>query len=342
MSPALKPFAIAAWVLFTLELLFVLMLAVQKNMGDDAAGRGMATGFAIVLGPIVLLAGALLLWGSRGGPAAAFWAGLCIVSAPVVYGLVSGAAGLLEKAERSLGRAQQGRFDDERLTRMARAIDAQDAAALQGLLAPGAPDWQARDRWGRTLLGHAVARALEYDAGPGRPAFVKQLLEAGAPPAANVLAKERSPASVSEHELVYHLYGVHSPPALAVLDMVLAAGASPDVLDEDGRPLYFSTYTGLAALEVLARHGADFSRLDPRSDRQNQNALMNAVQMRQWAEALFFLRQGLSPDHVAADGRSARSVLAEVDPPGSTYYGDDVAAHAAFIAELAQRPAPAR
>ncbi|MBL8305826.1 MAG: hypothetical protein JNM33_03960 [Rubrivivax sp.] len=338
----MKALVIAGWVLFTLEALFVLMLALQQNMGDDAAGRGMATGFAIVLGPIVLLAGALLLWGSRGGPAAAFWAGLCIVSAPVVYGLVSGAGGLWEKAERSLGRAQQGRFDDERLTRMARAIDVQDAAALQGLLASGPLDWQARDRWGRTLLGHAVARALEYDAGPGRPAFVKQLLDAGAPPAANALAKERSPASVSEHELVYHLYGVHSPPALAMLDMVLAAGASPDVLDEDGRPLYFSTYTVLASLEVLARHGADFTRLDPRSDRQNQNALMNAVQMRQWAEALFFLRRGLSPDHLAADGRSARSVLAEVDPPGSTYYGDDVAAHAAFIAELAKRPPPAR
>lgn len=330
----MKPHVIAAWSLFALEALFVLSLALQKNMGDDAAGRGMATGFAMLLGPIVLVAGGLLWWGTRGGPVAAYWVGLCIVSSPLAYGAFTLTGGMLHTLDQTLGRAQQGRFDDPRLTKLARAIDAQDAAAVRRLLGLGAPDWTARDRWGRTLLGHAIVKAIAYEAGPGSVESVRLLLAAGAPPAQNVIAAEKSMASVSEHNLVSHLYGVHNPNALAVLDLVLAAGANPNAVDEDGRPLYFSTYTVLPALEILARHGADFTRLDPRSDRPQHDALMNAVSMRMWAEARFFLQQGLSPDHAAPDGQSMRSMLAEVDPPGSVYHGEAASAHSAFIAEL--------
>jgi hypothetical protein len=61
---------------------------------------------------------------------------------------------------------------------------------------------------------------------------------------------------------------------------------------------------------------------------------MNAVYMKQWAEALFFLQQGLSPDYTAPDGSSVRTILAEVDPPGSTCYGDEDTAHSAFLDAL--------
>jgi len=334
---------IAAWSLLALEALFVLALALQKDMGDDAAGRGMARGFALLLAPIVLAAAALLWWGGRGGPAAAWWLGLCIVAAPPAYGLFGFSAGLLQSIERGIWRAQQGHFADPRLTRLAQAIEAGDAGGLQRLLssAGAPPDWAARDRWGRTLLGHAVVQAVSGAGDLERAELVRLLLAAGAPPAANAIAAQASMASVSEHQLVYHLYGIHNPAALAVMDMVLAAGADANVVDEDGRPIYFSTYTVLPALQILARHGADFGRLDPRSDRAQHNALMNAVSLRMWAEARFFLRQGLSPDARAPDGQSMRSILAEVDPPGSRYQGEDERAHQAFMAELAAQ-GPAR
>lgn len=335
----MKLHAIAAWALLALEALFVLSLALQQNMGDDAAGRGMATGFAILLAPIVLAAAALLWWGSRTGPAVAWWIGFCIVSAPLAYAAVNVASSTLTSVSRGLWQAQQGRFEDDRLTDLARAIDAQDTAAVQRLLDAGAVDWTARDRWGRTLLGHAIAQAVsDYNGATSRAEFVHQLLAAGAPPAANAIAAEASVASVSEHNLVYHLYGVHNPNALAVMDMVLSAGASTDVRDEDGRPIYFSTYTVLPALEILARHGADFKKLDTRSDCLQYSALMNAVSMRMWAVARFFLQQGLSPDYTAPDGKSMRTILAEVDPEGSRYSGDDEVAHTAFLAELTKHP----
>lgn len=336
----MKIHVMSAWTLLTLEALFVLALALQQNMGDDAAGRGMATGFAMLLAPIVLAAAGLLWWGSRGGPAAAWWVGFCIVASPLAYSAVNFSVDMVKKIDRGIWRAQQGRFADARLTQMALAIDAQDAAVLQRLLASGPIDWTARDRWGRTLLGHAVEQAVSDYGEPLRAEFVRMLLAAGAPPAANALVAEPGMASTSAHNLVYHLYGIHNPNALAVLDMVLAAGASADAVDEDGRPIYFSTYTVLPALEILARHGADFTRLDPRSDRLQQNALMNAVSMQMWAAARFFLVQGLSPDYAAPDGRSMRTILAEVDPPGSSYYGDDELAHRAFMAELAKYPPP--
>ncbi|TDP74909.1 hypothetical protein [Roseateles toxinivorans] len=336
----MKIHVMSAWTLLALEALFVLMLALQRNMGDDAAGRGMATGFAMLLAPVVLAAAGLLWWGSRGGPAVAWWLGFCIVASPLAYGAVNFSVDMLKKIDRGMWRAQQGRFADARLTQLAQAIDGQDAAVLQRQLASGPIDWTARDRWGRTLLGHAVEKAVSDYGEPSRAEFVRMLLAAGAPPAANALVAEPGMASISAHNLVYHLYGIHNPNALAVLDMVLAAGASADAVDEDGRPIYFSTYTVLPALEILARHGADFTRLDPRSDRLQQNALMNAVSMQMWAAARFFLMQGLSPDYTAPDGRSMRTILAEVDPPGSSYYGDDELAHRAFMAELAKYPPP--
>lgn len=332
----LKSLMIAGWVLLALEGLFVVSLLLTKNMGDDAAGRGMATGFGMLLAPVVLAAGALLLWGTRGGPKPALWAGLFMVSTPLLFGAVSMAKGTLYSLSHMLGRAQQGSFDDRSLTKLARAIERQDTNTVRTLLASTKPDWNARSQTGRTILGHAVMLATDDYEGPGRVVFVRMLLDAGAPPANNAISPGRTSASVTEHNLVYHLYGVHNPAALAVLDMVLAAGASPNVVDEDDRPIYFSTYTVLPALEILGKHGADFTRLDPREDLQGQNALMNAIDMRMWDCATFFLKQGLSPDYTAPDGRSARTILAKNDPPGTGYAGDEDRAHAAFIEALSR------
>ena len=66
---------IAGWILLAIETALVLYMFVQPNVGDDAAGRGMALGFGIVLGPVLLISAALFIWGQRGGPRVAFWTG---------------------------------------------------------------------------------------------------------------------------------------------------------------------------------------------------------------------------------------------------------------------------
>ena len=328
----MKPLIVIGWILLALEALFVVMLAVTKNVGDDAAGRGMATGFAIVLGPIVLVAAGLFYWGTRGGPAIAFWIGLVMAGAPVIFGVLNLAGGAFTDFARARGRAQYGTFDDQALTTLARAIDANDLPLMRKLLATSTPDWRARDHRDQTILGHAVVKAATDYSGTTRVEAVRLLLDANAPALPNIIAPVRTPASVSEHDVVYHLFALHTPSALAVLDLLLTAGLSPNAVDEDDRPIFTSTYAGVAGLEVLAKHGADFTLLDPREDRYKYNALMNAVYLKVWPEARYFLERGLSPDDTAPDGQSARTILARVDPPGSVYYGPEDTTHAAFVA----------
>lgn len=326
--------AVAAWILFTLEALFVLMLAVTKNMGDDAAGRGLATGWALILAVPLLLAGGLLAWGTWGHQKPAFWVGFALVASPVAFGAFGAGTGLLKKVNRAMGKAQYGRFADASLTRVARAIDHNDTTRVAALLAAGRPDFAARDRCGHTLLGHAVYRVVEDFYENRRAGCVRLLLAAGAPPAVDALAAERTMASISDHDLVYHLFAVQTPGALEVLDMLLEAGASPNTVDEDDRPIIFSTYARRPGLAVLARHGGDMRALDTREDRLKWTALMNAAYVQAWDAALFFHEQGVPADYVAPDGASLATILAEVDPPGSSYSEADRVAHDALMARL--------
>ncbi len=334
----MKRLLIPAWVPLALEVAFVVMLAITQNAGDDAAGRGVATGFAIVLAPIVLLTAGLLFWGSRGGPAPALWAGLLLAFAPVIYFAVNMTGDTVSSISQAMGRAEFGKFDERRLTTLARAIEKVDVANVRSILADGPVDWSARDRRGQTILGHAIQLAADEYEDRRRVEPVRLLLAAGAPVRRDVIAAARTAASVSNNNVVYHLIAIHTKNALAVLDLLLSRGLDPNEVDEDGNPIYLTTYATLAGLEVLARHGADFSRLDTRTDRPGWNGLMLAASMTEWAEATFYLRHGLSPTYTARDGASLRTVLAEVDPPETTYYGDDIAAHATFLAELSRYP----
>ncbi len=338
MRPGLvKPLIIAGWVLFALEALFVLSLAISRNVGDDAAGRGMATGFAMLLTPILLLAGGLFFWGQRGGPALSLWVGLLMLGSPVLFGAVNVGGSLITSFDRAMGRAQFGKFNDAALTRLARAIDRRDTSQMRALLAGGTPDWSRRDRMDHTILGHAAYRVVEAWGDTAQVEPFRVLLAAGAPPALDALAPERTMRSVSEHDLVYHLYGVGHAGAVLALDTLLGAGASPNAVDEDGRPIIFSSYSRTPGLEVLARHGADLTVLDTREDQKGWTALMQATAQRSWDLALFFLQHGVPPDHTAPDGQSLRTILAEVDPPGSSYAGDDETNHAAFLKALSER-----
>lgn len=334
--PPAKPLLIISWVLFGFDFLLIAMLAYTKNAGDDAAGRGVATGYAVVLGAIMLVAGGLLLWGSFGGPKLAFWVGFCAVAAPAVFGGYSVLNNTLESMAYARDEAQYGKFDDARLTTLARAIDRNDTATVRTLLAKQPPDWKARDARNHTIFGHAIYVAIK-DYGAANVASVKLLIDAGAPVTNDVLAPHATQTSITDHNLVYHLYYMHNASANAILELVLAKGLSPNQMDEDGRPIYFSIYTTRAALDILARHGADFTLLDSRADRLKQNALMNSVALEKWPEALFFLERGLSPDYAAPDGRTARTLLAEVAPPGKEFYGDAKPAHEAFVAALARQ-----
>ncbi len=303
------------WILFALEALFVLVLFVTKDMGDDAAGRGMARGFAFVLAPILLVAGALLLWGQRGGVRLAFWAGFLVVASPLLFAAVGAVKGQVRSIDLALGRAQFGRFDDRRLNALARAVDRRDPEALRRLLADGRPDFAARDRREHTILGHAVMRALDAQ-GPDIPAqveCVRVLLDAGAPADRRALSPERTSYAPEDYELIAAVFGHPAANAVPLLDLLLGRGMDPNVGDMFDEPLIFSTYADVPKLAALARHGGDMTRRHTRADRAGWTALMNAISFRSWDTALFFLEHGVRVDPVAPDGQSAATLLAEYE-----------------------------
>lgn len=305
----MKTVSILAWLLFGLEAIFVATLFVQRNMGDDAAGRGLARGWATVLAPILLVAGALVWWGRHADVKPAFWIGFLILASPVLIGAAGGVRETLRSIDRARGRAQYGRFTDPKLTEIARAIDRHDLAKTRTLLAAGPVDFAARDRCDHTLLGHAVMRVLETYGPDSGADGVRALLDAGAVVDRRALATERTSYAPEDYELIAAVYGGNSPGAIALLDLLLGAGADPNASDMFDEPIIFSTYGTIPKLEVLARHGADLTRLHTRSDRLGWTGAMNAASMGDWEQVQFFLDHGVRAEHAAPDGQTLASIL---------------------------------
>jgi len=301
---------IVGWALLIVETLLVASMIVQPNVGDDAAGRGMARGFAFVLGPLLLVATALFVWGQRGGPRVAFWAGFAVMAIPLVAIVGSRLATTIGSLDLAAGKARSGTFPDRRLTRLARAIEKNDTATVRVMLAEAPVDFTARSRRGRTILGRAVEHANAHGSPPEAVETVRMLFAAGATPVPNVIEPEFYRGDLDAHLLVAYLFGGNSPNTLPLLDMVLAAGADPNTRNYEGQPLYFSTSSTRPKLEVLAKHGAVFTAPDTRTDRIGWTAAMFAAQISEWDLVLFFLDHGVRGDHVAPDGTSLRTIVA--------------------------------
>lgn len=307
----MKVAIVIGWILLAIEALLIASMVVQPNVGDDAAGRGMARGFAMILGPVLLVAAGLFVWGQRGGPRAAFWAGLGIMAIPLVFITVNTVSGQIRSLDLAAGKARYGKFADARLTKLARAIEKNDLATVRTVIAQGPVDFTARSKRGRTILGRAVEYANSHESGPDALESVRLLLAAGAKPLPNVIEPEFYRGELDAHLLVAYVFGGNSRNTLPLLDMLLAAGADPNTRNYEGQPLYLSTYSTLPKLEVLANHGADFTALETtRTDRTGWTGAMFAAEMGEWDSVLFLLDHGVRVDHVAPDGASLRTIVA--------------------------------
>ena len=300
----LRTVALIGWICFALDALFVLMLFATKNMGDDAAGRGMATGFAIVLLPILFAAGGILLWGTRTGSKAGTIAGAVFTALPFILLGANFVSGMVGKVERAASLSRRGKFRDPALTQIARKISEGDTATVRTLLTGGALDFTQRDAFDHTLLGVAVDRATSMESGPAHKAMVRVLLDAGVPYAADATGPGKdwfSEWACSSGDM-YN----------GMLEAALKHGADPNANERyDNHPMLFSYNMTMPKLRLLVQHGADVQRRSQRSDRMGWSALMNAVYLREWEWAQFFLDQGVAPGYTSADGSTALSILRE-------------------------------
>jgi hypothetical protein len=324
----LKTVGMIGWICLAIDAILVLALFVSKNVGDDAAGRGMATAFGIALAPILLVTGGILWWATRSGSRAGVIAGAMLAGLPFILlgaRFVTGFAGTVDRA---VSESRRGKFHDPVLTRIAAAIKAGDSTAVRTLLAGSHPDFGERDSFDRTLLGVAVDGATAMGAGPGQRAMVGVLLAAGVPYTAD--ATKRGGDWVSEWACSYG--DAHN----AMLEAALLHGANPDADERYGNhPMIFCYNMTLPKIRLLVQHGADVQRRSRRPDRMDWSVLMNAIYLREWEWALYFLEQGVPAGHRAPDGNDALSILrlrVAEDPASAT--GESYAR----LRELLERP----
>lgn len=294
------------WVCLAIELIFVVFLFITQNAGDDAAGRGMATGYAIVLLPLLLISGALLYWGQSSSSKAFQWVALLVVTFPflIIGGLW--AKNAITNAVDSMQAAHADDFDDPRLTALARAIDGGNPKTLESLLETSGPiDWQARNQSNETLLGYAI-RTPNSDADGDRYfKTLRMLLAHGAP----LTGDPTYPGK----PLLAAIFNDDSPTSLTLLRTMLEAGVDPNTRDDDDLPLIHLTnsWQGVKKVELLVEFGVDLQARNNRQDRPQWTALMNAAYMQDWDLALYFLDHGVSPDYKAPDGNTVASILAD-------------------------------
>lgn len=324
----MKPVLVLAWACFGIELVAVVLMLADR--GGDAASKGLGAFYAILMGVPMTIAAGLLLWGQASGRKGPVIAGAAITTLPLTIGLVLGAKGLVRKAARHASLAKQGRFADGRLTDLAKALDRGDLERMKTLLQGPPPDWKARDAFDRTLLGHGVTRAL--DSMEGRDVHVEAvrlLLKAGAPPAEDAL-RPNDGSYASWYSLMNTVAGDGGPRGLALLEILLDAGADPNTKSQyDDHSLLFEPWMTVAKFEVFAKHGADLHARDGRSDRKGYTLLMNAVVYQQWDNAAWLLAHGVSPEVKGEDGATVDSLLKEAREAGA----EEAAAVAGAVAK---------
>lgn len=308
-----KLLAVLGWLLLAGEAFMVLNLLLTRNIGDDAAGRGLATGWGIILGGVLLVAGAAFVWGQFGGPRVFFYLGLLLLAAPLGFLAKNYAKRVIEERERRAYWDAVVIFPDPRLVRLAAAIDALDTAQVRAIIAEGGLDFAARHHTGVTILGYAMNNALLQGQPPVAVEPVRMLMEAGAVPSPDILEAEASGPWAADRLVAQLMGGGEQGPA--VLDLVLSAGGNANARDRDGRPLLASSYLRLATAEVLVRHGADVNAKDSsRPDRLGYTPAMLQALYGEWGLVAFLLDHGADPGIMAADGATLRDLLHAASP----------------------------
>ncbi len=327
----LRAITIFGWTCFALDLAFVVALFVIRDGGSDAAGRGLGRGWALLLLPVLLGAGALLWWATRAESRIGIASGTFLVAIPFLWLAQSKVQQLRENRVSAAEQATHGQFASAELRAIAKQIDLADTAGLRARLdehrRTGTKlDHSERDAAGQTILGFAASRASDYlDTTPDKLVSLQMLLAHGVPYAADAVE-----VGGDWHR---DLIEGGSERYLDVIATALEAGADANAMGKyDRMPAFFNSNATIGKLQLLAKHGADFQVLTPAPERHS--AIMRALRFSMFAEALFFLQQGVDPAYVAPNGKTALSEFDRVVAEARAYQKPVTNAEEAFRSAL--------
>lgn len=288
------------WLLVALD---ALGIALWLILGLAAAGSSRTSPLTVTLLlfvlPALLLGAAAMLFTRSSSPVLRVVA-FALAAAPLVILVTSAALARQELRANSNAAGELTFFRTGPMRDVAEAIGHNDTTTMRRLLTsvdvnqPGMSDM--------TLLMVAM-RQLRLT--PLEHGSLTLLVEAGANP--NSAAMSEWPLSVAIQ--------VEPQAGTTPLQLLLAAGADPNLINEFGDPLFFTAIgaSGTVSLELMLRHGAKVNLVT----RSNQSALMHTANTRNWRAARLLLEAGADP----ALGRSvndrtfAQMVETQADSP---------------------------
>jgi hypothetical protein len=290
-----KLLIVAGWGFFALDAFLVVTAIFSRDMGDDAAGRGVAFTFGLVGLAFVLGGGAGLHFSSR----AHSWPGaigsIIPLAVPGMLFFGTDVESYVHKIVSWVDSRREGRYSAPAQQALAKAIAAGDFETMRKILA-SQPNLNARDAAGYDLLSYAVMEThltrtdqenLRHVEG------VRLLLDAGMDPNQ---AKDTDGGSTFAG-LAYFLSQptpsgyVADRATTEVFRLFLEHGANPNILREQ-QPLIFSVWSNLDSLRALLDHGADINVRNEARDTPLLFYLWNG----RWDAALLLLERGADID----------------------------------------------
>jgi hypothetical protein len=279
----IKFFTIAAWVLFAVDAFMVAAAVVSPNMGDDAAGRGLALGYGMVALVFLLIGGPALFFGGRAQSRLAVTGAMVMLALPLLLFFGTDLENVVHSATGWFSDRKVGRYPERAQRELAKAIRAGDPAAVQKILA-ARPNLNARDEAGNDLLGFAVSMSTALDTGvspQNRIEVVRLLLEAGMDP--------NQARGVYGTATFFDLSRSLTVPAnVEIFRLFLDHGADPNAIGVEGAPVIFDTWQNLPSVRAVLDHGG---RVEIRDGGGNTPLLFYVANGR-WDAALLMLDRG--------------------------------------------------
>lgn len=305
-----KLLIVAGWAFFAFDAVLAIVSLVSRNMGDDAAGRGLGTALGLVALVLVLTGGTGLYFSMR----AHSWLGAIVSILPLGLPLIFVFGGTVESWVHNVRVAMEnrnvGRYPEPAQTELAKAIEAGDFETMRKILATH-PNLKGRDGIGYDLLSFAYAqtRTSRPDADNLKSVEgVRLLLEAGMNPNESEDASGSSTFISSAYSVSREGVdgNVADPAGAEVFRLFLEHGADPNAVRE-GQPLIFAVWRNLDSLREMLDHGADINK----PDRDGDTPLLFCLRNGRWDAALLLLERGADIDVQSNYGTTPETGMAQ-------------------------------
>jgi hypothetical protein len=283
-----KVLLIAGWGIFAVDAIFVVVSIISRNMGDDAAGHGVALAFGLIALVVVLLGGTGLVFSQRAHSALGVAGSTIPLALPLLFLFGGDIEAYIHRIKSGFEDRKIGRYPDPAQRDLARAIDAVDLARMRTILSTH-PNLNGRDEAGFDLLSYAAGLVRGDSGRTDRVEAIRLLLDAGMDPnqskdnygGSTFVGTASSVSTPTGHGWVT------DPTGAEIFRLFLEHGANPNALHEK-QPVLFEVWGSPESVRALLDHGADMNLRDENGDTALLFYLFNA----RWDAALIVLERG--------------------------------------------------